>query len=53
MEKMQNVGVQHEGPQAHLGLELQPNGMAHDPNPFIRGQALGPSLMPTQSLLGE
>ena len=39
---MQNVGVQHEGPQTHLGLELQPNSMAHDPNPFIRGRALGP-----------
>ena len=42
MEKMQNVGVQHEGLQTHLGLELQPNSMAHDPNPFIRGQTLGP-----------
>ena len=39
------VCVLHKGPQAYLGPELQPNSAAHDPNPFVQVQALGPGLM--------
>ena len=38
----QIIPVRHKGPQAHLSLELQPNGTTHDPNPFVWGQALVP-----------
>ena len=29
------------GPQAYLGLEPQPYSVVDDPNPFVRGSALG------------